>query len=101
MGHNKIILLSTPFQPSQSWVQIVVVMLFCPMLEINYVVLYCICEWMCQRRWIYSIKHNLTEKGLSCEAQNVCLEATILKRRPPHKWEMMLMKKIASDDEKQ
>ena len=31
-----------PFQPSQCWVQIVVVMLFCSMLEINDVVLYCI-----------------------------------------------------------
>ena len=39
--HDKIILLSTHFQPSQWWVQIVVVMLFCSMLEINDVVLYC------------------------------------------------------------
>ena len=30
-----------PFQPSQCWLQIVVVMLFCSMLEINDVVLYC------------------------------------------------------------
>ena len=31
-----------PFQPSQFLVQIVVVMLFCSMFEINDVVLYCI-----------------------------------------------------------
>ena len=34
-----------PFQPSQRWVQIVVVMLFCSMLEINNVVL---------QRWVYT-----------------------------------------------
>ena len=31
-----------PFQPSQYWVPVVIVMLFCSMLEINDVVLYCI-----------------------------------------------------------
>ena len=42
VDRDKIILLSTPFQPSQCWIQIVVVMLFCSMLEIDDVVLYSI-----------------------------------------------------------
>ena len=42
VDHDKTILLSTPFQPSQCWEQIVGVMLLCSMLEINDVVLYCI-----------------------------------------------------------
>ena len=43
VAHDKIILLSPPFQPSQCWLQIVAVMLICSMLEINdHVVLYCI-----------------------------------------------------------
>ena len=41
VDHDKNILLSTPFQPSQCWEQIVGVMLLCSMLEINDVVLYC------------------------------------------------------------
>ena len=40
VDHDKIILLSTPFQPSQCWVNFFVAMLFCLMLEINDVVLY-------------------------------------------------------------
>ena len=42
VDHDKNILLSTPFQPSQCWEYIVGVMLLCSMLEINAVVLYCI-----------------------------------------------------------
>ena len=38
----RLIFCPPPFQPSQCWLQIVVVMLFCSMLEINDVVLYCI-----------------------------------------------------------
>ena len=40
LDHDKIILLSTPFPTYQCCVQIVLVMLFCSMVEINIVLLY-------------------------------------------------------------
>ena len=49
-----------PFQPSQCWLQIVVVMLICSMLEINdHVVLYCIVIMHLQGLYQHVIPRNL------------------------------------------
>ena len=49
-----------PFQPSQCWLQIVVVMLICSMLEINdHVVLYCIVRMHLQGLYQHVIPRNL------------------------------------------
>ena len=65
VDHDKIILLSTPFQPSQCWEQIVGVMLFCSMLgnkRCCIVNLYCIVLYYI-RRYIYVYDNNEPRNG--------------------------------------